>query len=92
MSSITVPSWAEATSHMARNSSSVPNSSSIWVLIRSKWPSTLGVASQPSRPPAFFTGPVCRPSMPMAWNAFHRSGSPSEPRNEDPGLVIIEIG
>ena len=30
--------------------------------------------------------------MPIRWNACHRSGSPSVPRKELPGLVIIEIG
>ena len=30
--------------------------------------------------------------MPMVSNACHRSSSPSVPRNEVPGLVIIEIG
>ena len=89
---MTVPSCAEATSHIARNSSSVPNCSSIWVLIRSKWPSTLGVVSQPDRPPAFFTGPVCSAVIPMRWKASHRSWSPSVPRKDEPGLVIIEMG
>ena len=92
MSSITMPRWPAATSHMARNSSSVPNASSIWVLIRSKCPSTLGVESQPTIPPAFFTGPVCTPSMPISSNAAHRSSSPSVPRNDVPRLVIMEIG
>ena len=92
MSSITMPRWPAATSHMVRNSSSVPNASSMWVLIRSKCPSTLGVDSQPTRPPAFFTGPVCTPSMPISSKAAHRSSSPSVPRNDVPGLVIMEIG
>ena len=92
MSSSTRPRWLAATSHMVRNSSSVPNASSIEVLIRSKWPSTLGVGSQPRMPPAFFTGPVCTPSMPICSNADHRPSSPSEPRNVVPGLVIMEIG
>ena len=30
--------------------------------------------------------------MPIWANASHRSGSPSVPRNEAPGLVIMEIG
>ena len=77
---------------MVRNSSSVPNASSIWVLIRSKWPSTLGVESQPSMPPACLTGPVWTPSMPIASKAVHRSSSPSVPRNDVPRLVIIEMG
>ena len=65
---------------MVRNSSSVPNASSICVLIRSKCPSTLGVGSQPTMPPAFFTGPVWTPSMPIASNAPHSASSPSVPR------------
>ena len=77
---------------MVRNSSSVPNASSIWVLIRSKCPSTLGVGSQPNSPPAFFTGPVCTPSIPIASNAAHSASSPSVPRKEVPGLVIMEMG
>ena len=92
MSSITRPPWDAATSHIARNSSSVPNASSMWVLIRSKCPSTLGVASQPSIPPAFFTGPVCSPSMPISAKASQSAGSPKVPRNDVPGLVIMEIG
>ena len=87
-----VPPCSAATSHMLRNSSSVPNASSMWVLIRSKWPSTLGVSSQPSSPPAFLTGPVWTPSIPISAKASHRSGSPRVPRNELPGLVIMEMG
>ena len=77
---------------MARNSSSVPNSSSNCVLIRSKWPSTLGVASQPLMPPAFFTGPVWMAVIPMDWKACQRSWSPMVPRKEWPALVMREIG
>src|SRR5665647_2001026 len=42
MSSMMVPLCSPATSHMVRNSASVPNAGSICVLIRSKCPSTLG--------------------------------------------------
>jgi hypothetical protein len=77
---------------MARNSSSVPNASSNCVLIRSKWPSTLGVVSHPLMPPARFTGPVWIAVIPMAWNASQRSWSPIVPRKEWPALVMREIG
>ena len=53
-----VPPYQLAVAHICRNSSSVPNAGSIWVLIRSKWPSTLGVYCHPEIPPARFTGPV----------------------------------
>ena len=71
MSSMIVPPYQFAVAHISRNSSSVPNAGSIWVLIRSKWPSTLGVYSQPQMPPARLTGPVCTPSMPISANAVH---------------------
>ena len=92
MSSMTMPPCAAATSHRRRNSTSVPNTPSIWVLIRSKCPSTLGVASQPKTPPARFRGPVCTALMPIASNASHSSSSPKVLRKERPGLVIIEMG
>ena len=89
---MTVPPCQVAIPHMARNSDSVPNSGSIWVLIRSKWPSTLGVSRQPEMPPARLTGPVCTASMPIVANASHSSSSPSAARNDSPGRVISEIG
>ena len=52
----------------------------------------LGVALQPEIPPALLTGPVWTAVMPICCNASHRSSSPRVPRNEHPGLVIIEIG
>lgn len=64
----------------------------MWVLIRSKWPSMLGVGFHPVRPPARLTGPVCTPWMPMRWKISHSCGSPSEARKDSPGRVIIEIG
>jgi hypothetical protein len=72
MSSITTPPWDAATAHSRRNSCSVPNWASIWVLIRSNWPSTVGVASQPERPPARFTGPVCTAEIPIASKVAHK--------------------
>ena len=87
-----VPPCSPATSHIVRKSSSVPNAESISVLIRSKWPSTLGVGCQPFRPPARLTGPVCSALMPISSNAFHRSPSASVPRKEWPGLVSIDSG
>jgi hypothetical protein len=64
----------------------------MWVLMRSKCPSTLGVRSQPDNPPACLTGPVWTPSTPSAWKVVQSSSSPSVPRKEVPGLVIIEMG
>ncbi len=75
-----------------RNSSSVPNSGSIAMLIRSKWPSMLGVWSQPVMPPASFSGPVWRPSMPIFSNASHSSSDPSDARNVVPRPVMCDRG
>lgn len=62
------------------------------MLMRSKWPSTEGVARHPSIPPACFTGPVCTAVTPMSENACHSDSSPSELRKLAPGAVMIEIG
>ena len=87
-----VPPYHVAMPHIARNSVSLPNAGSIWVLMRSKWPSTLGVYCHPDIPPARLTGPVWRASIPMVAKAFHSSSSPSAARNEPPGRVISEMG
>jgi hypothetical protein len=92
MSSMIVPPCPEAISHIVRKSSSVPKALSISVLIRSKWPSTLGVGCHPVSPPARLTGPVCRALMPIRSKLRHRSGSARVPRKELPGLVISESG
>ncbi len=59
----------------------MPNSGSMAMLIRSKWPSMLGVCSQPEMPPASLSGPVWMPSMPISWNASHSASEPMEARN-----------
>ena len=87
-----VPPYQSAVPHMLRNSSSVPNAGSICVLIRSKWPSTLGVCSQPEIPPARFTGPVWMASMPISANAFHMASSAMALRNDSLGRVISDSG
>ncbi len=87
-----VPPWAEATSHIVRKSASVPKALSISVLIRSKWPSTLGVGCHPEMPPARLTGPVWRALMPIRSKLAHRSGSARVPRKEWPGLVNNDRG
>ena len=87
-----VPPYQLAVPHIFRNSSSVPNAGSIWVLIRSKWPSTLGVYCQPEIPPARLTGPVWIASMPISANAFHISSSAIALRNDSSGRVISDSG
>ncbi|OJG03508.1 hypothetical protein BG618_05334 [Pseudonocardia autotrophica] len=87
-----VPPCQVAVAHIARNSSSVPKAGSSSLEMRSKWPSTLGVGCQPESPPAFFTGPVWTPSMPIVSNACHSSSLPSAARNDSPEAVISEIG
>ena len=89
---MTVPPIRAAVSLSARNSSSVPNSGSIAIEMRSKWPSTLGVGSQPLTPPASLTGPVWMASMPMVLNASHSSLEPIELRKDSPGLVMWDSG
>ena len=87
-----VPWCLAATSHMVRNSSSVPKAGSVVMEIRSKWPSMLGVGFQPSRPPASFTGPVWTASMPTSLKASHSASEPSAPRKDWPGSTIMLIG
>ncbi len=70
----------------------MPKAASIWVLMRSKWPSTLAVCDHSVMPPASFTGPVCTASMPMDWKISHSCGSPSAPRYDSPSFVMSEIG
>ena len=62
------------------------------MLIRSKWPSTLGVYSHPEMPPARFTGPVWMASMPISAKAFHMSSSAIALRNDSSGRVINDSG
>ena len=86
------PCRRAALAHISRNSSSVPKAGSICMLIRSKWPSTLGVGFQPEMPPASFSGPVWTASMPTLANAVHSSWSPRAPRKDCPGAVICDSG
>ncbi len=92
MSSITVPPKVAAALQSSRYSSAVPKTGSICVVMRSKCPSTVGVARQPRSPPADFTGPVWTASIPMWLKAFQRFSSPSVVRNEVPGALSNEIG
>ena len=87
-----VPPYQLAVPHIWRNSSSDPNAGSIWVLMRSKCPSTLGVSCQPEMPPARFTGPVCTAWIPISANAFHRAWSDIALRNDSSGRVISDSG
>ncbi|SPZ42569.1 Uncharacterised protein [Rhodococcus wratislaviensis] len=89
---MTMPSYADATTQSLRNSSSVPKAESICMLMRSKWPSTEGVARHPLMPPACFTGPVWTAVTPISEKACHRDSSPSELRKLARGAVMIEIG
>jgi len=82
MSSMIVPRRRAAFAHISRNSSSVPKAGSICMLMRSKWPSTLGVGSQPEIPPASLRGPVWTPSMPILANAAQSSSAPRAPMND----------
>ncbi len=87
-----VPPYQPAVAHICRNSSSVPNAGSIWVPIRSKWPSTLGVYCQPAMPPARLTGPVWIASMPISANACHMSSLAMALRKDSSGRVISDNG
>ena len=52
----------------------------------------LGVISQPEMPPASLTGPVCTASIPTALEDLPQVVVASVPRNDRPGLVVIERG
>ena len=89
---MTVPSYSAAVAQSIRNSSSVPNSGSTCMLMRSKWPSIEGVSRRPFRPPAIFTGPVWRASMPILRNASHSRRSASADRYVSSVRVTNESG
>ncbi len=62
------------------------------MLIRSNWPSTLGVAFHPEIPPACFTGPVWTAAIPRDSKAAHSASSLKVARKDSVGLVIMDAG